>query len=91
VASDRSKPSLRSKFGATRLARQSARAGAEGEVVSVLPPGRNASVAKSAMKASADLVVSREVTAFICTTATETITTTVTEALNSTDRDLTLM
>ena len=37
------------------------------------PPAQNASVAKSATKASADLVVSREVTASTCTTATETL------------------
>jgi len=43
------------------------------------------------MKASANLAVSREVTASTRTTATETITTIVTEAWNSTDPDLTLM
>ena len=55
------------------------------------PPAQNAFVAKSAMKASANLAVSREVTASTRTTATETITTIVTEAWNSTDPDLTLM
>jgi hypothetical protein len=42
------------------------------------------------MKASADLVASKEVTASTCTTATETIITIFTGALNSTDPDLTL-
>jgi hypothetical protein len=55
------------------------------------PPAQNAFVAKSAMKASVDLVVSREVIASTCTTATEAITTIVVQALNSMDRDLTWM
>jgi hypothetical protein len=43
------------------------------------------------MKASAETVASIEVTASTCTTATETTTTIITEALNSAALALTLM
>jgi hypothetical protein len=55
-------------------------------------PAQNASVVKRATKVSVDPVASKEVTASTCTTAIETITTTiVAQALNSMDRDLASM